>query len=242
MATETPGAAPSPAGDSDFARLPGAIFSPGRTFEAIARRPSWLLPVILWVGCSIALSAVLIPRIDYDKLIRARIEKSGRTVPEDQVQTIVERQKRIGPIIGYALAAVAPLAVALVVALVLWGAFRAFGWDATYPQALGATTHAYVPSILGSLLLIPLVARQDTMDPSALGDLLRSSLGFLVERDQKVLHSLLSSIDIFSFWTLALLVVGFSAASKVSKKSAAAVILSLWGVFVLARAGLAALF
>ena len=241
MATETPGAASS-TGDSDFARLPGAILSPGRTFEAIARRPSWLLPIILWVGCSIALSAVLIPRIDYDKLIRERIEKSGRTVPEDQVQTIVERQKRIGPIIGYALAGLAPLAVAFVVALVLWGAFRAFGWEATYPQALGATTHAYLPSILGSLLLIPLVVRQDTMDPSALGDLLRSSLGFLVERDQKVLHSLLSSIDVFSFWTLALLVIGFSAAARVSKKSAAAVILSLWGVFVLARAGLAALF
>ena len=241
MARETPTASPA-TNDSDFARLPGAIFSPVRTFESIARRPSWLLPLVLWVGCSLALSAVLIPRIDYEKLIRARIEKSGRNVPEEQIQTIVERQKRIGPVIGYAIAGLAPLAVAFGVAVVLWGAFRAFGWDLSYPQALGTTTHAYLPSILGSLLLIPLIVRQDQVDPAGLGDLLRSNLGFLVERDQKVPHSLLSSVDLFSFWTLALLVLGFAASARIPKKRAAAVILVLWGVFVLARAGLAALF
>ena len=89
-------------------------------------------------------------------------------------------------------------------AVVLWGSFRAFGWDTTYHQALGATTHAFLPGVLGALLLLPLVARQETVDPSAMGDLLRSNLGFLAARDAKALHSLLGSIDLFSFWSLAL--------------------------------------
>ena len=241
MSSETPAASP-PGGDSDFARLPGAIFSPGRTFESIARRPSWILPVLLWIVCSVSLSVVLLPRMDFEKMTRERFEKAGRTVTDEQLQSIVERQRRFAPIFGYAGAVLAPVLIALLVAVVLWGAFRAFGWDSTYPQALGVTTHAFLPGVLGSLLLIPLVARQERMDPSAMGDLLRSNLGFLVARDSKVLHSLLSSIDVFGLWTLALLVLGFAEAARIPKGRSAALILSLWGIFVLARAGLAALF
>jgi hypothetical protein len=80
------------------------------------------------------------------------------------------------------------------------------------------------------------------MDPNAMGDLLRSNLGFLVGRDEKVLHSLLGSIDLFSFWSLALFVIGYSAAAKIRKGQAAGVIVTLWVVFVLGKAGLAAIF
>jgi hypothetical protein len=41
---------------------------------------------------------------------------------------------------------------------------------------------------------------------------------------------------------LALLVIGFSVAAKVPRKRAAAVILGLWGLYVLGKAGVAALF
>lgn len=235
-----PGAPSS--GDSAFGRIPGVFFAPGKTFEAIARRPTWILPVLLWLAASLGVSAVLLPRMDFEKMTRERFEKSGRTVPDEQLQTIVERQKQFAPIFGYAGAALVPFVVTLLTAVILWGAFRAFGWDTTFPQSLGATAHAYLPSVLGALLLLPLVARQETVDPAAMGDLLRSNLGFLVPRDQKVLHALLSSIDLFAFWSLALFVIGFAAAAKIRKGPAAGVILALWAVYVLGKAGLAGVF
>jgi Yip1 domain len=134
------------------------------------------------------------------------------------------------------------LLVSLVTAVALWGGFKAFGWETTYKQSLGVTTHAYLPGVLGALLLVPLVARQDRVDPSGLGDLLRSNLGFLVSRDNKALHSLLASIDLFSFWTLALLTIGLAASAKIRKGSAAALILSLWAIYVVGKAGVSALF
>ena len=76
-----------------------------------------------------------------------------------------------------------------------------------------------------------------------MGDMVRSNLGFLVERDSsKLLHSLLQSIDLFSFWSLLLFVIGFAAAAKIPRKSAAAVIVTLWLLYVSGKAGLAALF
>lgn len=231
-----------PPGDSALGRIPGVFFSPGATFEAIGRRPTWIAPVILWMIVSLAVSAVVVPRMDFEKMMRERFERSGRTVSEEQLQSIVERQKKFAPVFGYFGAAVSPILISLLVAAALLGSFRAFGWDTTYPQALGVTTHAFLPGVLGAVLLLPLAARQEKVDPSAIGDLLYSNPGVLVERNSKVLHSLFGSLDVFSFWTLALLTVGFAAAARVRRGQAAGIVLTLWAVYVLGKAGFAAIF
>ena len=247
MSETTPPSAPPPAPAPEaevgaIARIPGALFFPTKTFASIARRPTWLAPLILWTIFSIVITAVILPRVDYEKVIRASFERRGQTVPEERLQSIVESQKKIAPKLYGAIAVVTPAFISLLVALVFWGAFKAFGWDATFKQAFGATTHSFLPGILASVLLLPLILRQETVDPQNLGELLRSNLGFLVDSSSKVLHSLLQSIDLFSFWSLALLVIGFSAAARVSRSSAAGVILTIWFLFVLGKAGLAALF
>ena len=135
-----------------------------------------------------------------------------------------------------------PALVCLLTAAVLLGSFKAFGSDLTFRQSFGVTTHGFLPGLLGSLILIPVLTRQESLDPSAIGDLLRSNLGFLVERDSKVLHSLAQSMDLFSFWSLTLLVIGFAEAGRVSRGKSAGIIVTLWAVFVLGKAGVAALF
>jgi hypothetical protein len=106
-------------------------------------------------------------------------------------------------------AGIAPLVTCLIVAVVCWGAFKAFGWDLTFLQDFGVTAHAFVPGILGAALLLPILASRESVDPEAMGDMLRSNPGFLVDRNSsKILHSLLQSIGVFSFWSLALLTTG----------------------------------
>jgi len=225
-----------------LARIPGALFSPTTTFESIARRPTWLPPLLLWTALSLTMTFVLLPRVDYDRMIRASIEKRGQTVPEERIQSILETQKKMAPILYGAFGAIAPTLTSLIVTLVFWGAFKAFGWDATFRQAFGATTHAFLPGVLGALVLLPVLASRETVDPRNIGDLLRSNLGFLVAPESKMLHSLAQSIDVFSIWSLVLFVIGYSAAAKISRKAAAGVIVTLWAVYVLAKSALAGVF
>jgi hypothetical protein len=56
-----------------------------------------------------------------------------------------------------------------------------------------------------------------------------------------VLHGLLSSLDLFSFWGMGLLVLGLSAAAKTSRARMGALVGSLWALFVLGKAGVAAM-
>jgi Yip1 domain len=229
--------------DSALGRIPGALFSPVKTFASIARRPTWLPPLILWTICSLAVTFVVLPKIDYERIIRDAMEKRGQTVSEDRMQSIVEGQAKIGNIVGMAWGALAPTFISLLLAAIYLGAFKAFGWDMKFRQALGVTTHAFVPAVVGTLLVIPVISQREQVDPRGMADLVRSNLGFLVSRtDSPALYSLLSSIDVFSFWVMALLTVGFSEATGVSRGKAAGVVVSLWALYVLGKTGWAAAF
>jgi hypothetical protein len=221
--------APEAPSVSALARVPGVLFSPVGTFESIARRPTWLAPLVLWTAMSVGVTAALLPKIDYDQLTRQAMQSRGQTVPEDRMATIIEQQKKFGSIFGWVIGAVSPAVIGLLVAVVLWGAFKAFGWDTRFSQAFGVTTHAFLPGVLKAAFLLFLITRQETVNPQALGDLLSSNLGFLVPRDSsKPLHTLLQSFDIFSLWSLCLFVVGFAAAAKVKRGAAAGIIVTLW--------------
>ncbi len=52
---------------------------------------------------------------------------------------------------------------------------------------------------------------------------------------------LLSSLDLFSVWTVALLAIGYAIATKVSRGKAAGIVIAMWVVYVGVKVGLAAL-
>ncbi len=234
-AAEDPAATP-------FARVAGVFGSPGPTFASIARRPGWVLPIVIATLLSIAATAAVLPRIDFDTAVRERLAARGVTMPEERVERIVDAQKKFSGL-GYVWALLANLLITLGLAAVLWVSFKAFGWDVAFRQSFGITSHALLPYIGTSMLLILFVTRLDLVNPADLGDLTHSNLGFLVDRhEHAALHSLAASIDVFTFWVLGLLVIGFAIAARVPKKKAAILILSLWGLFVLGKVGFAALF
>jgi hypothetical protein len=236
-------ATPVPPPSSAPARVVGTFFSPTATFQSIAVKPGFILPLLLWTAVSLLITNLMLPKFDYERMTRARMEKSGTTVPEERMQEIIAQQKKIGPIFGNVFGAISPLVVCLLSTLVFWGGFKAFGWDLTFKQGFGVSTHAYLPGVLGALVLIPVMSSRETIDPQAVGDLLRSNLGFLVDQSSSpVIHSLLQSVDLFSIWTIFLLTVGYSAAARIPRKSAGGLIVGIWVIFVLCKAGIAAVF
>jgi hypothetical protein len=91
-------------------------------------------------------------------------------------------------------------------------------------------------------ILIIFVKDPSTID---LQHLVASNGGaFLASDSSKWLVSLLGSIDIFSFWYMILMAIGFSAAApkKLSFGKAFATIFFLWAIFVVCRAGIVGAF
>jgi hypothetical protein len=226
--------------ESAVSRLIGVFVSPVRTFASIAARPTWLLPVAITSALSLPLSELILSRMDWRAVAAQQL--ANRHLSEAQMEAALGTMRKIGWIFGDVLAVAAPFLVALVVGAVLWGACQAFGWEVRFRQSLGVTAHAFFPSVLAPIGLIALLWNRETVDPETVGDALHTNLGFLVDpHENKVLHSLAASVDLFSFWSMALVVLGMAAAAGASRKRMAILVVSLWALYVLGKAGFAAL-
>ena len=60
-----PGAPAAPKKNS-FERIAGALFSPGETFADIARKPDFLVPLLVIIIIGYVCTFVMVPRMDWD--------------------------------------------------------------------------------------------------------------------------------------------------------------------------------
>ena len=239
--TDAGGPAKTSAGESAFGRLVGVFLSPVRTFASIAARPTWILPLAIACGISLPISELILSKVDWRSVVSQQIAKSGRTLSEAQIDQAVEQARRLAWLWDV-IAVVVPLIAVMAVAVVLWGACQAFGWEVRFRQSLGVTAHAFFPGVLASLILAFALWNRPTVDPQKAWTAIPTNLAYLAPEADPVTHGLLSSIDLFSFWTMALLILGLSAAANSSRGRMAALVVSLWALYVLGKAGVTALF
>ncbi len=247
MATATTSAPEARPRISAVGRIIGALFNPRATFEDIARAPSWLAPIILYCILGLAVTAIFTQRVGWEKFMRERFERSSQwsQLSPEQQQARLEGAVKTAPIFGSVFVVVANFLFPVVVAGVLMGAFRiASGAELQYKACLGIVSHANMPLGVSGLLGVLVLFLKDpaTVD---LENLVGSNVAAFLDSDSpRWLLSLGSSLDLFSFWVIFLLSLGFSAASpkKVTMGKALGLIVPLWVLYVLGKTGLAAAF
>ncbi len=123
--------APIPASEvqasiSPFGRVLGVLFSPGKTFEDIVRKPSWITPVLVSTLLSIIAVVALNQRMNWRDYIVQQIEKSprGAQLSADQKQQQAETGAKVTVAIVYASGLLVPVCFALLVGLVMMGAYN----------------------------------------------------------------------------------------------------------------------
>jgi hypothetical protein len=232
IATPAPDAEPKP---NPFQRIIGVLFSPDATFRSIARRPDFLVPLVLLLVVSLAAGVIIAPHVDFGSAAREAMEQNKNASPE-QIEKAVRISASIGKVFTY-ISPVLSLIGLLVIAGVCLLAFRIFGGEGDFKQAFSVTCYSSMPTIIKSVVtLIIIVAKGGIIPAQALQTLVRSNLGFLVDyKTNPMAFALLSSFDIFSFWFLALLIIGFSYVARVSKVKAAVTVISLWVLVLLLK-------
>jgi len=230
IATPAPEPKPNP-----IQRIIGVLFSPDATMASIARRPDFVLPLVLLLITSLAAGLIMAPRVDFASATREAMEQN-KNVSQDQVDKAVKITNTMGKIFTY-LAPVLSLIGLLIISGVLLLAFRLFGGEGDFKQAFSVTCYASVPSIIKTAVtLIILVAKGGIIPATQLATLVRSNLGFLADmKTNPMAFALLSSFDIFSVWFLALMIIGFAYLSRLSKAKSAVIIISLWIVVLLLK-------
>jgi hypothetical protein len=247
MATTPAPAAPGQASIGAFGRLAGVLFNPRPTFEDIARKPSWIVPVVAIILVQLAVIAIFTQRVGWQSFFERQAATNSRIqqMPADQRQNMINQQVKYGPILSYVFVPATFVVATLAIAGLLLGLFNAMASaELDFKTSLGIVSHAFMPSVVGGLLGIVILFLKDptTVD---LQNLVASNLGaVLPDNASKWLVSLGSSFDIFSFWTIFLLGLGYSVARprKIKMGTALTYVIVLWALYVVVKVGAAAIF
>jgi hypothetical protein len=231
-------------------RLTGAYLSPQKTFDDIGRNGGWLGIFLIVAALIVASSYVLQSRMDHETYMRKALQMSPLTkkLPEEQIKAIVERpQSPVQRYIGFATAPIAVLVVYVICAAVLLLVFVIMGGALNFKRSLAVTIWGMAPPGIVAMLLgimFMFIKDPDSLEIDVSSNVV-SNLGLLVsDKDHPALASLLSSIDLFSFWSIFLLSMGFSAAAegKLPRNKALTGVIAVWAIYVLGKVGFKAIF
>ena len=246
METASASVPEAPAAVNHLGRLVGVFFKPTPTFAEIARRPSWIAPLVLLMILGTAVGALLNAKMNWADYIRHEAEKNARfaQLSEADKTRAVESQSKYAGYFSYAIGVVNTPLLFLFLAVVYWGAFNLLrGADLRYATAFGITAHAFLPLAVQSvlaLIILPMKSYGD-VDPQ---NLVATNVGaFLGEDAPKWLAALGTSLDLFWLWCFVLVAVGFSVANpkKIKPGAAFSTVFGLWALWVLGKVAWAAL-
>jgi hypothetical protein len=232
---------------SPFGRIIGIFFSPKATFEDIVRKPSWVLPVFLLTLFSIGVSFAINQRINWREFMAQQIEKSPQaaSMSAEQKEQRIEGGAKFSPMLTWAIGVCGPIVFALVVALVMWGAYNLLGGANTnFGTSFAITSHAALTGLVSSLLFILVLYLKPPGTVDLENPVATNLAAVLPDDSAKWLVALLKSFDIFTFWTLILLAIGFAVTNpkKLRGSKAFTIAFSVWAVYVVCRVGSAWIF
>jgi hypothetical protein len=190
---------------------------------------------------------VWLRKADHAEVARVQLEEGGylERIPPDQHGKILERQAGLLPMFAWLGPLVfLPLVILALAALFLVTYRFFYEADTTFAQSLAVLAWSFLAFYLlaTTLMVIVLVLKGEwSVDPRTV---LQASPAALVDRTAvpKPVYDLLDSLDLFSAWLVFLLAAGYAATARRSVGSAAIGILAWWGLYVLLKVALAAVF
>ena len=229
---------------NSIGRIFGVLFSPQATFQSIARKPTWLAPILFLTLISLGMNHLLATRVDWRSYIQTQLEKTGRAdqIPNEQAMNrVVQVQKYI----RYVRGVVGDLFAALFGAAIYLGIFNLLvGADLKFKSVLAVVSFTMMPTAVKELLGIGILFFKDpsTVNPD---NFIASGLGaFLGSNVPNWVMVLGVTVDLFIYWGMILSVIGFHALNpkKIPTKTAIAAVVGVYVVSVLLAVGLTAAF
>jgi hypothetical protein len=210
------------------------IDEPAQVFRALAHRPTVLVPIILLV-----LTAGIVAVGTPTSTLRSRAERQAdiveqrapeRMTAEDRAEMLQGAAGARNRAIIFGAGSIVGFVALLIVSAVLLLIFNAAGAQPLkFKDELAIATHAYVPQLLGAILIVVL-ARFASFEESL-------SLGFLVR--EGFLHNLGQQITLFGAWNVVLLALGNQI--RAGMKGLGTPLLIVGGLWMLVNVGFAAI-
>jgi hypothetical protein len=213
---------------SAFGRLASVLFAPQKTFEAIARRPTWVLVMVVMVALIGLHETVKSKRTDVESMMREKFAAQGQ-MSQEQIDRQVEVGLKVSKFAPLALVVFIP-AICFLFALIGWVALRVMGSEVGYIATLSTQLHASVPTLLMMLFsIVVMLGRSELSGDELIRGVLMSSPAFFVPEDgSKMMKGFLAAFDVFALWGVWLTAQGYRIVGRVSPTVAWVISIAAW--------------
>jgi hypothetical protein len=218
-----------------FQRIIGVFFSPTETFQSIARKPDWVVPLLVLCVISLVSAWLISTRVDFGDLARQAMEMNPRfnEIPADRQASIMKFTEGTMKVTTYTSPILSIIGLLIIAGALLLGV-RMMGGEGNFAQAFSVAIYGWYPRLLKGVISVIVLLNRKAITIWDLQNPVRSNLGFLFDPKTKpVAFAFAASFDIFALWSLALYVIGYAAISRLSRGKTAAVVIILWLLIVL---------
>jgi hypothetical protein len=245
---QLPDSESQPKGMGEASRLAGVFFEPSKTFEDVAARPGFWVPLILLIVFGLLYTGLFSQHVGWDRMIRHQMETSSRAAqltPEQREQQLAISTK-FAPVVGYFIVLVGIPLTWLIWAAVLLGIVKGImSVPLRFKQVFAIVIYAGLPGLIFMALAIAVMFMKNPDDFNLQNPLVFNPGAFMdPATSSKFLYSLASSLDLFRLWTLVLIGIGLKAAAgkKLSMGGAMAAVFIPWAIWTLCSSALAGVF
>jgi hypothetical protein len=233
---------PEPQGMGAFSRLTGVFFEPAKTFEDIAARPGFALPLVIAIIVGLIFTTLFTQHVGWDRMVKQQMELNPQTqqMPADQKEKAIEFWGRFGSLVGYGSAVIVPPLLFLILAATSLGMAKGImSAPITFKQTFAAVAYGYMPNVIGGILAM-VVMFLKSPDEFRIDNPLVFNAGAFMDplTSNKFLYSLAGSFDLIWLWSLFLMAMGVKAAGgkKLSMGGAVTAVFGPWFLWVLCKA------
>ncbi len=220
----------------------GVFTDPVGTFSAIVRRPDFWPPLVILILAWIALSELMASKVGTQAIVRRALELSGRasSLTPEQIQKAAEQ----GGVFLHISFLKIPIFLIIIAAIGMMILKAVFGIPIGFKKAFSVAVYADLPFVIADILGIVVIVFGD---PAAFNppNFIPANVGFFLSplNVSRPLYTIATSLNFFSFWFMGLLGIGFAATAgrKIRPRSVFFCFLGLWVIWVLLKAGLAAI-
>jgi len=239
---------PRPQTLGEGSRLAGVFFEPTKTFQDIAARPNFWVPLIMMLVTALIYLVLFSQHVGWDRMMRHQMETSSRAaqLSPEQKEAQLQMMTKFAPVGGYAGVLVGvPLGTLLWAAILLLIVKTMMGAPVRLKQIYAVICYSAMPGVIFTALAIAVMFMKAPDDFNMQNPLMFNPGAFLdPTTTSKGLLSLASALDLFTIWKLLLVGFGLKAAGgrSLSMGGAMTAVFLPWLLFVLCAAGIAAMF
>jgi hypothetical protein len=211
-----------------FEKITGIFISPRETFEALDRKPTWLVPFIIIAVMTLGMT--LLTRDIGMQDMMAKFQASE--MPQEQIDKITAQTQGIGKYIQMVLIPVATLAIwAIFAGILMFCGNTLLGGSAKFKKLFSMISWSSFVGALAILVNTAIILSKGTTQGVTTSLAVLMPVPGLSDKPS-LFYRLLSKFDLFTIWSLILWTIGLSVIYKFTMKKSAGLVVALWAVWI----------